>query len=73
MRSSGKDESSSSSSTPIDVEINKWNHDSTTNILEIQLNKKCTQNREYKLNLFISYKNYGSLLYDKSLNQQIQS
>jgi hypothetical protein len=69
MRSSGE----SSSSTPIDVEIKKWNHDSSTNILEIQLNKKCTQNREYKLNLFISYKNYGSFLYDKSLNQQIQS
>ena len=54
-------------------EVKKWNHDSTTNILEIQLNKKCIQSHEYKLNIFVSYKNYGSFLYDKSLNQKIQS
>jgi hypothetical protein len=54
-------------------EVKKWNHDSTTNILEIQLNKKCVQSHEYKLNIFVSYKNYGSFLYDKSLNQKIQS
>ena len=57
----------------MDFEVKKWNHDSTTNILEIQLNKKCIQGHEYKLNIFISYKNYGSFLYDKSLTQKIQS
>ena len=43
-------------------EVKKWNHDSTTNILEIQLNKKCIRSHEYKLNIFVSYKNYGSFL-----------
>ena len=54
------------------MEIKKWNHDSTTNLLEIEINKNCTLGKEFKMNIFISYKNYGSYLYDKSL-KNVQS
>ena len=55
------------------MEVKKWNHDSSTNVLEIHLSQKCTQGQAYKMNLFVSYKNYGSFLYDKTLYQQTQA
>lgn len=43
-----------------DLEIKKWNHDSSTNILEIETNQNCKQSKVYQLNIFVVYKNYGA-------------
>ncbi|CAF0715734.1 unnamed protein product [Brachionus calyciflorus] len=50
-----------------ELEIKKWNHDSSTNILEIELNRNCFPQSIINLNMFIAYKNYGSFISNKNL------
>lgn len=53
-----------------DLEVKKWNHDSTTNILEIQTNQNCKQGQIYQLNIFIAYRNYGTVIAKNSLDSK---
>lgn len=48
--------------------VKKWNFDSSTDTLEVEMKQNCTNQSVYVLNMVIDYKSYGKgYLYDKTL------
>jgi hypothetical protein len=42
-----------------DIDLKKWNFDTSTKILEIETSRNCSLFNLYHLNIFINYKNFG--------------
>jgi hypothetical protein len=43
------------------LQIKKWNYDTSSNILQIETTKNCSLSNQYNLNIFLIYKNYGKI------------
>ncbi len=50
------------------MQVKKWNYDTSSSLLQIETTKNCSLSKQYKLNIFLIYKNYGKIDKNKPTN-----